>query len=245
MTTAAPTTALRAGTNRIIPPFEYRAWLIDLDGTLYRQNPVRAMVAIELLLSGRSAIKILQTFRREQERLRSGVELPCDADPFRVQIQHTAQRLGLAEERVSAVVDHWMFDRPGRWLRAYRRRPFLRAISSYRKRGGRTALVSDYPARKKLAAMGLEDHFFEQVIACGEPDGPNGFKPLPCGLLLAARRLQVAPADCLVIGDRHDVDGEAASRAGMAFQHVGEMTAAGPNASFQERRAAMQRGSFW
>jgi FMN phosphatase YigB (HAD superfamily) len=218
-----PVKSARAVTKKhTSPPFEYRAWLIDLDGTLYRQRPVRAMLAIELVLWGRSAIKILHTFRREQEQLRLD-QLPCDSDPFRVQIQRTAQRLGLAEACVSDVVEHWMFDRPGRWLRAYRRRFFLRLISSYQRHGGRTALVSDYPARRKLAAMGLGEHVFEQVIACGEPGGPHGFKPMPVGLLMAAQRLQVPPADCLVIGDRWDVDGEAASRAGMAFRHVSEM----------------------
>jgi beta-phosphoglucomutase-like phosphatase (HAD superfamily) len=38
--------------------------------------------------------------------------------------------------------------------------------------------------------------------------------------LLAAERLEVEPAACLVIGDRDDADGEAARAAGMAFRHI-------------------------
>jgi FMN phosphatase YigB (HAD superfamily) len=199
--------------------FGYAAWLIDLDGTLYRQAPVRALLAVELVLWGRSAIKILRTFRREQELLRAD-ELDCSSDPFCVQIERTARRLGIPESSVSAVVDQWMFDRPGRWLRACRRRRFLDTIARYRRRGGRTALVSDYPARRKLATMGLTPDFFDEVVACGEPGGPYALKPLPAGLLLAAERLQVTAAECLVIGDRWDADAEAARRAGMAFRHI-------------------------
>jgi FMN phosphatase YigB (HAD superfamily) len=202
--------------------FEYPAWLIDLDGTLYRQNPVRAILAVELVLQEWSAIKILQTFRHEQERLRAD-ELVCNSDPFRLQIERTAARLQIADSSVAEVVNRWMFDRPGRWLRIFRRRGFLQAITSYRARSGRTALVSDYPARCKLAAMGLSDGFFDEVVACGEPGGPNGLKPLPDGLFIAAERLQIPSADCLVIGDRWDADGEAAGRAGMAFRHIADL----------------------
>ena len=41
-----------APANRIKSPFEFAAWLVDLDGTLYFQNPVRAMMAMELALAG-------------------------------------------------------------------------------------------------------------------------------------------------------------------------------------------------
>ena len=199
-------------------PRDFSAWLVDLDGTLYRQAAVRAMMALELTLWGRSAIKTLHTFRHEQERLR-GAELPRGADPFELQIERAAQRLGVPATSVAAVVDQWMFDRPGRWLRMFRRRGFLAVISQYQAAGGRTALVSDYPARRKLAAIGVAG-LFDVVVACGEPGGPATLKPQPDGLLLAAAQLQVVPTDCLVIGDRADADGEAARRAGMVFRHV-------------------------
>ncbi|MCB9916751.1 MAG: HAD hydrolase-like protein, partial [Planctomycetes bacterium] len=43
----------------------------------------------------------------------------------------------------------------------------------------------------------------------------------PDGYLEAARRLGVAPAECLVVGDRDDADGAAARAAGMAFRRIG------------------------
>jgi beta-phosphoglucomutase-like phosphatase (HAD superfamily) len=178
-------------------------------------------MTLELLLTGWGAVKTLKVFREEHERLRLE-EQQLEASPFVLQLERAARRLASPQEKVAAVVDQWMFRRPGRWLRAFRRRKLLQMISDYRTRGGKTAVVSDYPASKKLAAMGLAE-LFDLVVACGEPDGPSCLKPLPAGLLLAAARLHVAPADCLVIGDRRDADGEAARRAGMAFQHVTEL----------------------
>ncbi len=95
-----------------------------------------------------------------------------------------------------------------------------RGIRDFRGRGGRTALVSDYPARDKLRAIGSLE-LFEVVVASGEPGGPLRLKPDPSGMLRAAEALGVAPAECLVIGDREDADGAAARAAGMTFRRVG------------------------
>jgi HAD superfamily hydrolase (TIGR01549 family) len=127
--------------------------------------------------------------------------------------------LNLPCNEISAIVERWMFIQPGRWLRIFRRRRFLQAVADFRRGGGKTAVVSDYPARRKLAAMKVGD-LFDAVVACGETGGPNGLKPCPHGLLLAAEQLRVSPDDCLVIGDRVAVDGEAARAAGMDFRHV-------------------------
>lgn len=199
-------------------PFDFAAWLIDLDGTLYRQNLVRSMMALEVALWGRTSITTLKKFRREHERLHHE-GLPADANPFALQIQRTAERLDVDADRVTQAVDEWMFARPGKWLRLFRRRRLLASIAEFRSRGGKTAVVSDYPARRKLAAMGII-HLFDVVIASGEPGGPHQLKPSPAGLLLAASELQVLPSRCLVIGDRSDADGEAARRANMRFHHV-------------------------
>jgi HAD superfamily hydrolase (TIGR01549 family) len=160
----------------------------------------------------------IQAFREEHERLRREATEPL-ADPYRLQIERTAARLGRPAEDVRQVVTQWMIARPCRWLRAFRRRGLLRDIADFRRQGGKTALVSDYPARAKLEAMGIA-HFFDVVIACGESAEPLRLKPWPDGYLLAAERLRVLPAACLVIGDRIDADGQAARRAGMAFRRV-------------------------
>ena len=135
------------------------------------------------------------------------------------QLDRAASALGCTVGRLAPVIEEWMERRPGKWLRLFCRKSLLEEIAAFRAAGGKTALVSDYPAEAKLAGLGVRD-LFDLVVASGEPGGPATLKPSPEGFLLAAERLQVAPADCLVIGDRRDADGEAAARARMKFRFV-------------------------
>jgi HAD superfamily hydrolase (TIGR01549 family) len=197
----------------------HRAWLVDLDGTLYHAAPVRLAMAVELIATGGPSIGCIRQFRKEQERMRLEMTDVVD-NPFSLQIESTARALGRDENDVRRIVEKWMFRRPGKWIRLMRRRSLLRRIESFRRQGGRTALVSDYPAQAKLTAMRIA-HLFDHVVANGEVGQPMRLKPWPDGFLLAAERLGVAPTECLVLGDRLDADGESARRAGMAFERIG------------------------
>jgi HAD superfamily hydrolase (TIGR01509 family) len=193
------------------------AWLVDLDGTLYRARWVKLAMAAELALSGFGVIKTLRRFRHEHELLRD--DMTQDADPFRLQVTRTATALAKDPDVVERHVREWMVRRPLKWIAKAKNRTLLEEIRAFRDGGGHTALVSDYPARDKLAALGAEA-LFDVVVASGEPNGPPRLKPHPGGYLEAARRLGVAPEKCLVIGDRDDADGAAARAAGMAFRRV-------------------------
>jgi len=192
------------------------AWLVDLDGTLYAPAPVKLLIAAELAMGGWAAAGVLRRFREEHERLR---ELGLEGDPFALQIARTAEALGRSPADVEGHVRHWMIERPGRWLAAFRRQALLQEIEAFRRAGGRTALVSDYPAKRKLEALGATA-LFDAVVASGEPGGPTRLKPHPDGFLRAATAIGVEPAACLVIGDRDDADGAAARAAGMAFRRI-------------------------
>jgi len=194
------------------------AWLVDLDGTLYRPGPVKLAMAVQLLCFGAHGMRVIRSFRQQHERIREE-GLDRREDPFALQLRLTALELGAAVEDVEAVIREWMVKRPGPWLRRFRRASLLAEIAGFRSGGGRTALVSDYPAREKLKALGAES-LFEVVVASGEDGGPPRLKPSPEGYLAAARALGVEPVRCLVIGDRDDADGEAARRAGMAFRLI-------------------------
>jgi len=217
------TDELLAGEPRWVEPAHHpvRAWLVDLDGTLYAAAPVRLAMAGELLLGHWTALSVLRVFRQEQERLRGEIG-PFD-NPYRTQIQRTAERTHRSTETVEILVAEWMHRRPGRWLWSFRRRSLLTQIRDFRAHGGRTALVSDYPAAAKLTALRAAD-CFDVVVASGEWPGLTQLKPSPEGYLTAAAELGVAPAECLVLGDREDTDGEAARRAGIRFIQVGSKT---------------------
>ena len=200
------------------PAGGYRAWLVDLDGTLYDARWLKLAMAVELGVLGARDWRVIRQFRREHERLREQA-YAGEHSPFEEQLQRTAAALGAPRARIESQITAWMIRRPGKWARAFRRRALLSEIEAFRAAGGRTALVSDYPAKQKLEALGAS-HLFDAVVANGEPGGPDRLKPAPDGLLLAARALDVAPEDCLVLGDRADADGDAARAAGMGFRLI-------------------------
>jgi FMN phosphatase YigB (HAD superfamily) len=194
----------------------YAAWLVDLDGTLYHPIPVKLAMAAELLLFGWGSIKTLRTFRHSHEALRheSSDALAVQQSPFERQLAHAARQLARPPGDVARTVQEWMFERPLKWVARSKRTALLEALAQFRGAGGKTALVSDYPASGKLGALGALA-LFDVVVSNGEPGGPAKLKPDPEGYLSAAARLAIEPARCLVIGDRDDADGEAARAAGM------------------------------
>jgi FMN phosphatase YigB (HAD superfamily) len=194
------------------------AWLIDLDGTLYHSLPVKLAMAAELCLGGPTVWRTISQFRKQHEKVREQAQL--DADPFTIQLEATAKSLKQSVEKTKSIVTRWMIERPGKWLKLFRRSKLLNRIAIFRANGGRTALVSDYPASQKLAAMQADD-LFDVVVASGEADQLQSLKPNPASYLLAAQKLDIVPDRCLVIGDRQDADGLAASNAGMSFEMVG------------------------
>lgn len=196
----------------------HAAWLFDLDGTLYPLRPVQLAMACELAVCSPHWLPALSRFRREQERQRHESRAE-GASPYRRQLERAAAAGGLTIDALEGAVERWMQHRPGKWLRIFRRRSLIAEIAAFRNQGGRTAVVSDYPALSKLRAMRLTE-LFDVVVANGEAGGPLSLKPSPEGFLLAAERLAVAPRECLVIGDRDEADGDAARRAGMSFLHV-------------------------
>lgn len=178
-------------------------------------------MALELLLFGWGAIKTLRAFRHAHEALRAErVESAALAlSPFQRQLDHAARQLGRSSQDVELVVREWMFRRPLKWVARSKRVELLEHLARFRAGGGKTALVTDYPASAKLAALGAVE-LFDLVVSNGEPGGPSKLKPDPEGYLSAAERLGIPADACLVIGDRDDADGAAARAAGMAVHLI-------------------------
>ncbi len=207
---------------KLVADPEYKAWLVDMDGTLYKGRWVKLAMAMELALFGWSALPTLRQFRHDHETLReeqnAGRALTHDT-PFRSQLVRTAQNMNQPVERIERIVQDWMFERPGKWIKRFPRTTLLSELRTFKAQGGRTALVSDYPAERKVDALGARD-LFDVIVANGENHGPRRLKPDPEGYLNAAKLLGISPEQCLVVGDRDDADGEAARAGGMGFRLV-------------------------
>jgi len=193
--------------------------LFDVDGTLYRQLPLRTAMACELALAhawsvctGRSgAARPVLAFRSTRESLRE----VTDARETLAARQYSAaaKRLGCEAADVQQAVEEWMYQRPLKWLSRCQRPGLTGLLDFLSARGVRCGVFSDYPARAKVDAMGLGNRF-DLVLSATDPE-IGVFKPDPRGFVVAAERWGLAPEDVLYVGDRPDVDAAGASAAGM------------------------------
>jgi FMN phosphatase YigB (HAD superfamily) len=207
-----------------IPNRDLRAVLLDMDGTLYRQGPLRLRMAVELAARAISspceafrAARVIRSFRSHRERLRHGG--PPAAPRIELQYEESGAELGLHPSIVASVVAEWMERRPLRHLMACRRQGVVTFLECCRKRGLAVGVYSDYPTREKVEALGLS--LFIDLHLCSTDREINAFKPSPAGILEACRRWGVAPGCLLYIGDRQEVDGEASRAAGVKFALLG------------------------
>lgn len=182
----------------------YRAFLFDLDGTLYDQPQLRRRMAVELFRSVATnpfrlrEIKILSAFRKLREDRRFERKCCLEAAQYR----WTAEHLGIDEGVVRRVVAEWILSRPLKHLDACRPPGLRELFARVRERGIKIGVFSDYPVVEKLAALGLS----ADVCASATDAAIDCFKPDPSGLQLLCAVLKVEPAECVHIGDRKEID---------------------------------------
>ena len=204
--------------------------VFDVDGTLYRQAPVRramlGRLALETLRAPRSglrAIRAVSAYRWAQEAARGAVAVPGEQAGAR-QLRLAAARCGFPAPEVAAIVARWMDQEPLAMLRQHRLVGLVEFLDACRARGIRLAVLSDYPCSDKLAALGVAERF-DVVLSAFDAD-VGVFKPDPTGIRVALARLGVAAEDALYVGDRPEVDAAAAAAAGVRAVIV-ERTAPG------------------
>ena len=200
------------------------AIVLDVDGTLYRQGPVRRQMAFRLAgacvtqpVRTRRAVRALRAFRDSLETIRSG--LLEGTDHPAQQLQRTVEQTGMPEELVQSLIEEWMFERPLALIGGYPRKGLHRFLGRAVQSGIRLGVFSEYPSEGKLECLGVRDPFSVVVSSC-DPQ-VRRFKPDPAGFLHTARQLGSNPETTLVIGDRDDADGAGARAAGMRYLEVG------------------------
>lgn len=186
--------------------------VFDVDGTLYDATQLRGAMARRLALDAlrtRSlrTLWILRVFRQVREAL---AEEGCE-DFVEAQYARTAQRAGCSEAQVRALVHEWMERRPLPLLAPCRHARVERLFEALHAAGKRVAVLSDYPAHDKLAALGLRA---DPVMCAHDPEVAR-LKPDPRGLQAILAATGVTAQRALMIGDRFDRDAAAAQRAGM------------------------------
>ncbi len=174
---------------------EYQAIIVDLDGTLYYQKPVRLAMLKEMLLRfwRLPEFLIVWKYRKlyeqglgERDRL---TRLPANAPQ---------------------VIREWMIERPLKYVYKYRDAALIDLLKRAEASGCRVIVYSDYPVAEKLEALQFEP--FKAFTA----NDSGCLKPEASGLEKILLSLGVLPEKCLVVGDRQEKDGILAERLGAA-----------------------------
>lgn len=185
--------------------------VFDVDGTLYRQRPLRLRMARDLLrytLVHRDTVplRVLRAYRGRREAL-ADAETPGFDNLARAA---AAQACRVDRARVDAIVSEWMDHRPLPYLSGLRYPGLDKLFDDLRASGRKIGVLSDFPARDKLAALGLSA---DVIVSATDAEVGLG-KPHPRGLQHAMALAGAAPEQTLLIGDRWERDGLAAQRAG-------------------------------
>ncbi len=190
---------------------EIQLVVFDVDGTLYRQRPLRIRIGLELALSAvrrRSTrdIRILRVYRRLREDFGS-----TQVDNFEPQVlQSTAHAMGLSLSIIQEVAATWIDSKPLRHLPACRFAGIQELFTALRQNGKLVGVFSDYPAKQKLEALALQA---DLVVSATDHD-VGILKPHPRGLERLISTAGVRPGQTVMIGDRIERDGHAARRVG-------------------------------
>ena len=172
---------------------DYQAIIVDLDGTLYYQKPVRAAIFKEMVLHFWRLQDFLIVYR------------------YRKMYEHGLnehERFAKLPERAPEVVKEWMILRPLRYLSKYRDSVLIGLLRQVGSIYGTVIVYSDYPVKEKLCALQYvpDQAYTASDVKC--------LKPNATGFLRLLDSQGIDPHKCLVIGDREEKDGLLAANLG-------------------------------
>jgi len=173
---------------------EYKAIVLDMDGTLYYQFPVRVCMAITLFFH----------YLWRLHRISELIEI------YRYRKRY---ELGKMQEPTSNIV-YWMQKKPKKYIALFRDNRQISMVQNLQSRGMKVVVYSDYPLEEKLEAL-LP---FVPDSYCSANDAEiQCLKPDTTGLLQIVNTLNLAIADIVFVGDRFEKDGLCAQQAGMDY----------------------------
>ena len=196
----------------------YKAWILDFDGTLTRQTPVRIFMALWLagyyLIHPRrlNEIFILRDWRRLREEL-----FATEAEDYRErQLAELSRRYDMPKSSVEKILRTWLIERPLKILRFCVRKKLLDAARTQQRLGVKIIVYSDNPVKEKLRAI----NFFPDESFSADDEKIRCMKPDSRGLKKILAQFNLKPDEVLYIGDRDDRDGICARRAGVHYLDV-------------------------
>ncbi len=191
-----------------------RAFAFDLDGTLF---PYFYMILLSLILFVKhprfaSAFKNVRSRIREEIK-RRGKRAAENTIDFRMyQASLLAEELGIPTDRAFRLIDGIIYNE---WEDMFRIiKPFRgveELLGALIARGKKIALLSDFPAHRKLSYLKLSSYF--DLVMCSDESG--FLKPHRAPFELLCKRLSLKPTEIIYIGNDPAYDVKGAKSVGM------------------------------
>lgn len=172
---------------------DYKAIIVDLDGTLYYQKPVHFAMIREMIVHfwRLHDFVIIYKYRRLYERGYS-----------------ESERIASLPTDCSNVIHKWMVSIPRQYISRYRDDALIYLLQKVIRQGVPVIVLSDYPVEDKLQALEFAPNYAFSANDTG------CLKPKPDGIRKILSSMGIAPKECLVIGDRPEKDGLLAQNLG-------------------------------
>lgn len=166
--------------------------IFDVDGTLYRQTPVRLNIGMQMLREMTN--KVHRPYLLGVLRYRKARNAHADWSNDKCKIY--AARENLDEQLLSAYIERWMEDEPLKYIEKYQRKAVVEKIKKLQACGVKTVAYSDYPTEKKTHALGI---FADIEIYPGR--GTDTAKPSAKSMQAVLTATGEAPESLLYVGD--------------------------------------------
>lgn len=193
-----------------------RAYIFDVDGTLYSQRKMHLFMAGQLLkqcilhISNFAEIIIILRFRRLREK--DCYKTASVADLAEV----IAEEMNTTADSIQSVIRKWMFDKPIAYLDKCAYQDVLSFLRSEIRRGSVVTIYSDYPAGDKLRALNIVPHY----VFSAEESQLQELKPSRQVMQHILEVIAVSKEQILYVGDRDEKDGASAEYAGVSYVDV-------------------------
>ena len=219
-------------------PSPIKGIIFDLDGTLYHMKWF-----MKPLLTFRLFPHILYLPRYMAIRKKfSGKDMQNGEALIHAMAEKLADKVNAAD---TATMVSWIQDA---FYRAFvdimpllkGSRPAINAVlSDLKQKGYRLGILSDFARiEERLQGLQIDCTFFDTLVSS---ESAGSLKPGIRPLLAIQESWQIQPSHILIVGDRDDTDGIAASEAGMHYLKISDKKMKTPNAcSWPQLKEALQ-----